>query len=112
MADFFSQAAGQQRRAWLEGLLGDYVAGPANKYLGPTGIPQKVNAAMQLGGLISPGADIIEAQNSSQDLMNYEGLLDSAGDAAMLAASMGVSAMDVQQAMAQSEDQRSLIGAQ
>jgi hypothetical protein len=41
---FFSRAAGQQRRAALDNAL----SGFANRYLGPTGIPERLNALAEL----------------------------------------------------------------
>lgn len=85
--DFFTHEAGQRRRAWLEEKERD--AAESLRYaLGPDLYP-RVNALAQLAALFSPGQDVMDARHASADLMDWEGPLDTAGDAATLAAALG-----------------------
>ena len=57
---------GQQRRAWLDAI--DQKAGNAlNYYLGPAAAP--LNALAQFGAMLSPGADMVDMQQSGSELM-------------------------------------------
>lgn len=44
LRDFFTPQAGQARTNWLNNVLQTYVADPVNYYLGPSGVPNKLQA--------------------------------------------------------------------
>ncbi|MFV0513102.1 MAG: hypothetical protein ACK5MY_05645 [Jhaorihella sp.] len=58
----------QRRRAWLEGQL-EPVVNALNYYLGPTGIPQRLNALGQALEYTDAG-DLMVAAEASRNLMN------------------------------------------
>ena len=84
---FFSREAGQQRRAWLDDKS-QSVADRLNYALGPQLAPQLGRMA-GLAAMFSPGQDVVDAQRAGQDLMDWRGPLDAAGDASTLAAAFG-----------------------
>ena len=68
LQDFFSREAGIKRRAWLnekDKAVGDIM----HRYLGPTGIPDKLNALAQLAQFTDAG-DYVEAGEASRALWN------------------------------------------
>lgn len=85
MTGFFSREAGQKRRAWLDGLLSDYIGEPARYFLGPTGIPQK---AAQAAGLLdfTDAGDMVAAADASRELWNNPSIGNAANYAAAGAA--------------------------
>jgi hypothetical protein len=84
---FFSREAGQQRRAWLDDKS-QSVADRLNYALGPQLAPQLGRMA-GLAAMFSPGQDVVDAQRAAQDLMDWQGPLDAAGDGSTLAAAFG-----------------------
>lgn len=79
--DFFTPEEGQKRRKWLESKLDEFVAEPVNYFLGPTGIPEKVQAAGQALEFTDAG-DMQAAADASRDMWNNPTL----GNAANLTA--------------------------
>jgi hypothetical protein len=66
IAEFFSAESGQERRQWLTGKEEQF--GNALGYaLGPDLAP-RVNALAQAGAMVSPGADVMEAQQAGRDM--------------------------------------------
>jgi hypothetical protein len=66
IAEFFSAESGQERRQWLTGKEEQF--GNALDYaLGPDLAP-RVNALAQAGAMVSPGADVMEAQQAGRDM--------------------------------------------
>lgn len=76
---------GQDRRKWLDGLLGEYVVDPLNYYLGPTGIPER---AQGVAGLLefTDAGDMPYAAEASRNLWNHPSLGNAAEYAAAGAA--------------------------
>ena len=65
MADYFnSPNAGQNRRAWLNGLLGS-IGDSADYYLGPTGIPDRARSAGQLVDMVSPVSGTLRSMDAA-----------------------------------------------
>lgn len=65
MADYFnSPNAGQNRRAWLNGLLGS-IGDSADYYLGPTGVPDRTRSAGQLVDMVSPVSGTLRSMNAA-----------------------------------------------
>ena len=64
LQQFFSREAGQQRRAALENRLADL----AQYYLGPTGLPERINAL----GLLNPVNDMEQASQNAQRVYRGE----------------------------------------
>jgi len=64
---FFSRAAGQKRRAWLDGQEAK-VANALRYYLGPTGIDRRANALSQVAPLAMSGTDYMDAATASNAL--------------------------------------------
>ena len=65
MADYFnSPNAGQNRRAWLNGLLGS-IGGSADYYLGPTGVPDRARSAGQLVDMVSPVSGTLRSMDAA-----------------------------------------------
>lgn len=87
IGNFFSQEAGQQRRAWLD-RTDRRMRDSLSYYLGPHLYPQ-VERAANLAAITSPGQDVVDAHRAGEDLMDWRGPLDAAGDTAALAAAFG-----------------------
>lgn len=87
LGEFLSPEAGQKRRKWLESAL-DPVAEGVNKYLGPTGIPERLQS---LGDLLefTDAGDYTAAAESSRNLWN-EPTLGNAIDYATAGAALAV----------------------
>jgi len=65
MADYFnSPNAGQNRRAWLNGLLGS-IGGSADYYLGPTGVPDRARSAGQIADMVSPVSGTLRSMDAA-----------------------------------------------
>jgi len=64
---FFSRAAGQKRRAWLDSQEAK-VANALRYYLGPTGIDRRANALSQVAPLAMSGTDYMDAATASSAL--------------------------------------------
>ena len=65
MADYFnSPNAGQNRRAWLNGLLGS-IGDSADYYLGPTGIPDRARSASQIADMVSPVSGTLRSMDAA-----------------------------------------------
>ena len=65
MADYFnSPNAGQNRRAWLNGLLGS-IGDSADYYLGPTGIPDRARSAGQIADMVSPVSGTLRSMDAA-----------------------------------------------
>ena len=60
---------GQERTAWLHDALDKYVANPLNYYLGPTGIPERLQGAGN-ALMFTDAADMAEATQASANLWN------------------------------------------
>jgi len=88
LMSFFTPESGQRRRQWLESTLAP-VGEAARYYLGPTGLPERAGAAAQLAGLLSPGADMVDAYSASGDLMSASSPMSAATAAGALTASLG-----------------------
>lgn len=87
LGDFFSQEAGQRRRAWLEEKQRQ--AAESLRYaLGPQLYP-RVETLVNLAALFSPGQDVIDAHRAGDDLLDWKGPVDAAGNASALAAALG-----------------------
>jgi hypothetical protein len=69
LREFLSPEAGQKRRAWLDETLDQYVAKPLNYYLGPTGVPGKMQ---NLGEALeyTDAGDMPAAAEASRNLWN------------------------------------------
>lgn len=81
--DFFSDEAGQERRAWLSGKEEQF-GNALNYALGPDLAP-RVNALANVGAMISPGADVMEARQAGSDMFAPDrSALDRAGSAAAM----------------------------
>jgi hypothetical protein len=84
---FFSPEAGQQRRQWLnrqEDTVGDVMRG----YLGPAAQP--IGNMAQIAGLLSPGADMMEAADASRGMWNADNPLDAAVAGATMLGATGM----------------------
>ena len=65
MADYFnSPNAGQNRRAWLNGLLGS-IGDSADYYLGPTGVPDRARSAGQIADMVSPVSGTLRSMDAA-----------------------------------------------
>ena len=67
--DFFTPEEGQKRRKWLETKMDELVAEPMNYFLGPTGIPSKVQAVGSALEFTDAG-DMQAAADASRNLWN------------------------------------------
>lgn len=88
ITDFFTPEAGQRRTQALNSMeqqLGDALA----YYLGPTGIPQRLGAAAQIGAILSPGSDMVDAMNGSGQIMQAKSPVEAAAGAATMAGGLG-----------------------
>jgi hypothetical protein len=75
LREFFSPQAGQDRRDWLnrqEDTVEEYLRG----YLGPAANP--LLSAAQIGGMLSPGADMMDGAAYSRDMWNADSAIDAA----------------------------------
>lgn len=88
LRSLFTPEAGQDRRAWLDGVdqrLGEGM----DYYLGPTGIPNRVRNLASVFEMFSPAADVADAYDASGQLMRArsipEGATAGAGMATALA---------------------------
>jgi hypothetical protein len=84
---FFSPEAGQQRRQWLnrqEDTVGDVMRG----YLGPAAQP--IGNMAQIAGMLSPGADMMEAADASRGMWNADNPLDAAVAGATMLGATGM----------------------
>jgi hypothetical protein len=65
MADYLnSPNAGQNRRAWLNGLLGS-IGDSADYYLGPTGVPDRARSAGQIADMVSPVSGTLRSMDAA-----------------------------------------------
>jgi len=65
MADYFnSPNAGQNRRKWLQGLLGN-IGNSADYYLGPTGVTDRTRSALGFANEISPVSGTLRSMNAA-----------------------------------------------
>lgn len=88
IADFFSPAAGQRRRAWLDGVDGK-INEALRYYLGAGGVDQRVGAAANLAQMFSPGADVMDATTASGDLMGARSPMEAATAGAAMVGALG-----------------------
>jgi hypothetical protein len=87
---FFSPEAGQQRRQWLnrqEDRAGDTLG----YYLGPAAQP--VSNMARIAGMLSPGADMMDAADQSRAMWNADTPLDAAVAGATMAGAVGMMAL-------------------
>lgn len=88
LSEFVSPEAGQRRRAALD-RVDQRINDALDYYLGPQLAP-RVQQAADLGGLLSPGADVVDAYQASGDLMAPNRTpLDRAASGAALAGALG-----------------------
>ena len=88
LSEFVSPEAGQRRRAALD-RVDQRINDALDYYLGPQLAP-RVQQAADLGGLLSPGADVVDAYQASGDLMAPNKTpLDRAASGAALAGALG-----------------------
>lgn len=83
--NFLSREAGQARRAWLDDLIAENVSKPLNYFLGPTGVPQRLNALANAAAFTDAG-DVLAAGEASRDLWNDPSIGNAANYAAAGAA--------------------------
>lgn len=88
ISDFFTPEAGQRRTQWLNAQE-QHLADALNYYLGPTGIPQRLGAAAQVGAILSPGSDMVDAMNGSGQIMQAKSPAEAAAGAATMAGGLG-----------------------
>jgi hypothetical protein len=68
MSDFFGQEAGQQRRAWLDRQEARF-QDTMQRFLGPTGIPGRLNALAQVAPMVMDGSDYMDARQASGNML-------------------------------------------
>lgn len=87
LRDFFTPEAGQARTNWLNNVLQTYVADPVNYYLGPSGVPNRLQAAGNALQFTDAG-DMPAAADAGRRLWNDPSIGNAAEYAAAGAAMM------------------------